>query len=538
MTDDRNLVRELLSRMEGSTLDFKRDQYRLGSNLQKASFVMDVVCMANTPRSESAYILIGVTERNARPGDLVGTVEHHDPAVLQNLVAGNTNPIVQFSYRVIDYSGLELGLFEIPVGQPVPIMATKEFGKLRPGVVYLRREAQNCQAGPHELRRIVEWHSSTGRSAPTKESPESSWEAFFRACDGFEQGRMFIAVLDNGQDLAPEECNSFSRIGWQMVVDFDQATEESGMYSRVEPYLSERSSLRLVALDEPMSPPSPTTSTWIAARGLNSRPSTIQAHTWREWNQLKVQPLSKAILSLAQTTEPNPVTAVVFGGETEYLGTVCQLLDQCFKDRLDFVFAANSIDMFGDIATKFEAKEVYISLPAICAGLRSQIPHTRTVEEIVLPKHEDRTVEVPPDRARWIEEELEIVHLNAGIDSPDSGSELESFLKGQLISWFGLNLGVDVQRTITSRLERRVSAELASRTTRRLNLLHWPGGGGSTVARRVLWNLHSQFPSFLAKRVIPEPLVERLRYLFDITQSPILVLVEESVTNSDDLDRV
>ena len=58
------------------------------------------------------------------------------------------------------------------------------------------------------------------------------------------------------------------------------------------------------------------------------------------------------------------------------------------------------------------------------------------------------------------------------------------------------------------------------------------------MARRLLWNLHRQYPTLLAKRVLPDQLVDRLRYLFDITQSASLVLVEESVTNSDDLDRV
>ena len=137
-----------------------------------------------------------------------------------------------------------------------------------------------------------------------------------------------------------------------------------------------------------------------------------------------------------------------------------------------------------------------------------------------------------------MEEELEIVHVNVGVNSSDPGSALVDFLKGQPISWYGLNLGVDVQRTITPRLAERVSDELASRTTRRLNLGHWPGGGGSTVARRVAWTIHNQYPTVLAKRVVPEPLVERLRYIFDLTQSPVLVVVEDSVANSDDLDRV
>ena len=302
--------------------------------------------------------------------------------------------------------------------------------------------------------------------------------------------------------------------------------------------MAKKKSLRLTTLDEPLEAVSPTSSVWVAAKGLASRPSTIQAHTWREWNQVKTQPLLRLMSSLAQTTEPSPVTAVVLSGEAEYVGTVCELLDQGFKDRLSFVFANEASNNFPDLVSKFEGTEVFISLPAICGGLRSLIPQTGTAEDVVLPGFDGGVATVPVDRARWMEEELEIVHANVGVDASDPGSELEDFLKGQPISWYGLNLGVDVRRTITSRLEKRVSDELGSRTARRLNLGHWPGGGGSTVARRIAWNIHNQYPTVLAKRVMPEPLVERLRYVFDLTQLPVLVVVEDSVANSDDLDRV
>ena len=323
-----------------------------------------------------------------------------------------------------------------------------------------------------------------------------------------------------------------------MVVDFNQSTLEDGLYNKVEAFLSKRKSLRLTALDESLSAVSPSTAIWVAAKGLSSLPSTIQVNTWREWNHAKHAPLSRVIDSVAQSTEPNPVTAVVFGGEAEYLRTVCELLDRAFKDRLNFVFASEASRAFPDWAVNLEATEVHISLPAICGGMRLLSPPKEDVEDILLPAFDGGVAAVPPDRARFIEEEVEIVHVNVGVDSANTGLELEDFLRGQTISWHGLNLAVDVQRTVTPRLEYRIRSELTSRTTRRLNLVHWPGGGGSTVARRVAWNFHGQYPTLLAKRIIPEPLVERLRYIFGLTQMPLLVVVEDSVTNSDDLDRV
>ena len=127
MTDDQSLIARLLSRMESDTLDFKRDQYKLESDQQKSKFMKDIICMANTPRDESAYILIGVTDKNGRAGDVIGSSEHPDPVTFQNLVKSNTNPSVQFSYRTIKYLGVVIGLFEIPVDQSIntPVMVTR-----------------------------------------------------------------------------------------------------------------------------------------------------------------------------------------------------------------------------------------------------------------------------------------------------------------------------------------------------------------------------------------------------------------------------
>lgn len=538
MSGDIELIQQLLSRMESNDLDFKRDQYKLESNRQKSRFVKDIICMANTPRADSAFIVVGVSERNGRPEEVVGIQNHPDPVTFQNLVNGHTNRAVGFSYRVIRYLGVEIGLFEIPVDRDVPVMLRGDFEILKTGVVYTRRNAQNADADAHEIGRIIRWAEEINSGTTADETPVSSWESFYRACDAFDSSRLYIAVLGDERELESDNCQAFAQVTWQLLVDFDLETDEFGMYASAGPHLAERKSLRLTALDEPLSSVSPTTCIWVAANGLSSRPSTIETHTWREWNQSKARPLLRVMSELAQVTEPYPATAVIFGGDGEYVQTVCNLLDQAFGARLSFVFANELPGTYSNLITQFEGTAVSISLPEVCAGLRALETEAGEVQEILLTDHDGGVVMVPPDRARWIEEDLELVHINVGTSSTSPDSELQDFLKGMPISWYGLNLGVDVNRSMTARLQQRVFDELSSRTTRRINLWHWPGGGGSTVARRIAWNLHSQFPTFVAKRVVPGSLIERLQFVFSLTRMPILVLVEDSVSSSEDMDRI
>ncbi len=46
--------------MENETLDFKAKMYDLSYDSNKAKFIKDIISMANTPRDETSYIIIGV----------------------------------------------------------------------------------------------------------------------------------------------------------------------------------------------------------------------------------------------------------------------------------------------------------------------------------------------------------------------------------------------------------------------------------------------------------------------------------------------
>ena len=535
---DTALVTELLARTESNILDFKRDQYRLDSDNQKSDFVRDIISMANTPRDETAYIIIGVVEENGRVVKTVGADRHLDPAAFQDLANGRTDHAIDFSYRAVPFGALELGLFEIPVDRNIPVMARANFHRIRAGTVYIRRNAQNAVADASEIGRIYDWRRTALPAPTTTETSTDTWELFYRACSGFEEGRIYVAVI--GEDPVPtkEYCQMFATVGWQIVVDFDRNTDENGIFLHTKEHLEKRRSLRLTALDAPLGVVSRSACLWIAADGLASRPTTTKGNTFREWNRNVAGPMGQAMTSVARVTEPLPVTAIIMGGSSDVVRVVCERLDEAFGDRLDFVFANDTYSRYSDLIGQFEGTAVSISFPAICSGLHTLSSDQASLEDVDFPANDGGFITVPPGVARWLEEELELVHQNVGMHVTDLNLELEHFLRGNQVTWGGLSLNVDVERRVMPRLQQLVTDCLESRSARRLNLIHWPGGGGTTAARRVAWNLHRRFPTVLVTRVVPDALIDRIRFLFETSRLPVLVIVEDSVTRSDDLDRV
>lgn len=150
--DDESLIQELLYKGEGPTLDYKVKQYPFSGadDGQKSELLKDVLAFANAWRSEVAYILIGVKNDTL---ELVELDVDIDDSRLQEFINSKTNHPVNFSYRSLDYKGLKLGLYTIPV-QDRPVYVRKQYGRVLANTVYVRRGSATTIADPSEVARM------------------------------------------------------------------------------------------------------------------------------------------------------------------------------------------------------------------------------------------------------------------------------------------------------------------------------------------------------------------------------------------------
>ena len=532
--DDVQLIDQLLGRQESDDLDFKSTQYNLSNAQKRSEFIKDIVAMANTPRSGSAYILLGVTEHAGKMTSVRGVTEHPDEADLWTAVSGKVNPAPKFRYRQIRYSGLELGLIEIDSDQPGIIIPRTDFGKLRQGAVYVRKNSTNTEADSADLTRIAQIFQDQPR--PDSSLVSGAWEQFYRACDGFDSRRMYVAVVDGAQPIDSHDWAAMAGIHWNIIVDFDTMSDQDGNFAAAEEAFRQRRSTQLSALDQSVTFTRRST-VWVAAAGLDSRPSTHPITNWRDWNRLKIQRLDQILDHLARISEPTPVTMVVFGGEKDYVESTCFSADRAFTERVEYVFANPNWEYYNEIAERLEADTVAIALPDVCQGLRELQEDSEPTRETLLPKLEGGTVSMEPSRVHWVEEQLELVHWNIGTHRDPQADE-SAFLKGATITWNDLNADVDAERETTGRLEEQIRSELKQRRTLRVNFWHRPGAGATTIARRIAWNIHREYPTVVALDIQPQETAERIRMLFNDTRKPVLVVIDLSGKTNEVVDRL
>ena len=143
---------------ESAHLDYKRDQYKfIGvSDPEKAELFKDILAMANAFRSQVAYILIGVDQQNGI-GKVTGIPKDQfiDDASLQQFINGKTNRPVEFqSYPIPVDDEKIIQVIEIPVQKERPYYSEKQFGSIKPEVVFLRASSETHQADPDEIAKM------------------------------------------------------------------------------------------------------------------------------------------------------------------------------------------------------------------------------------------------------------------------------------------------------------------------------------------------------------------------------------------------
>ncbi len=170
--DNQIPIEELLYEEEGTTLDFKREQYPFNSanDHQKSEIIKDILAFSNAWRRSNAYILLGVEEVKGGRSRPLGIENELDDAQLQQFVNSKTQRPINFTYKTILINGIKIGVITIPI-QSRPHYLEKDYGKLKKHVVYIRRGSSTDEASPEEVH-------SMGRAevSETQEIPNLSFE--------------------------------------------------------------------------------------------------------------------------------------------------------------------------------------------------------------------------------------------------------------------------------------------------------------------------------------------------------------------------
>jgi tetratricopeptide (TPR) repeat protein len=531
---------EILLRSESNTLDFKRDMYEFsGADAQekfikRTEFVKDIISFANTPRDESGYIVIGVKRHSNGTLEKKGISNHIDDNIFQQKMEGWVEPLPRFAYHEITYEELQFGVIEIladrSAGRPhIPTKDSKGGEQLRQSVLYWRRGSKNSESSGEEAKNIYSWFAG-GDSNFKKTTLSEPWKDFVSLSNFEDSEQKYVLFLGLDNAGKSENTEALAGIDWRFVADFDPQSNTSGILKAVKPILEQRSSIHIITKGDAVPRAGDRSTQWYFARGIEGRESSLAGKKWTDWLTSYAGDFRVKIEKLAAAT-PSPIIAIAVWNDV----TIAPLLRRCFEgiteafgENVKLIIVTDNADAFSGIADELSSSIININFRHFFDGLHTHLEKSLSEpgDLVLIPGIDGTEKSIEPSTLAWIEEDLEIVHQNIGTKPNSKIEDRNLFLRGAMITWFDLSIHADLERDKTSDLLRVVRDELGRRQSSRVNLYHRPGAGGSTIGKRILWELRKEFPTTILLRCEPRETVERLTKIFYISDKPLVVLRE------------
>ncbi|MBI5653585.1 MAG: ATP-binding protein [Chloroflexi bacterium] len=540
-----NKLREIFARNENDTLDFKSEPHRLDNEHFNSEFIKDILAMANTPREDAAYIVVGVKLLSDGTKQFIGVPQHPDDSDLQDkLRKARVTPSPKFTYQSVSVDGKSYGVIEIPLVRDGPFFATCDYGVVKANRLYFRRGTKNDEASIYEQNNIYRWFHEPSVQYNLDKKLDSlvipNWDVFLQVTHKFDTDRLYLAIIGPSNEKFRQAWRLFGRLPLSLVLDFDPMTEEDGAYAHASIELKNNRSVHLLSLEDQYTLVPDKACYWYAARGLQGRANSLVNNDWKEWNRKYSNTVRKLIADFARASAGKPITVINLWYAPEYLREICSAVDQAFGDHVDYVFAVPEADRLGELAAQFGAQIISLGLGDILHGITQNISSTPTNPYYAGVPHLDGSfslIDIPD--LRWLSEDFEVLHSNIELEPSGSNRVIgRDYLRGAIISWSDLSGHYDADRDTTEHIIKQVERELETRTSVRFNIYHWPGAGGTTIARRVAWELRRRYPTVLLKRVTPGETVGRFRKIFQLTEKSILAIVEGADTIPDKLEQL
>ena len=372
----------------------------------------------------------------------------------------------------------------------------------------------------------------------------------------YEFDNRYCFFLISGKATPQDKFNGVANIPWLKVFDFDTDSRKEGLLSLIYDYWKSTRSFTIshganVSSAKPLLNDS---TDWYFPLGDSTVPATVYKNSPLKWFKEYKSFLEDQFITIADfcALRYTPVFLILwYDSEKEnmkYLSWVLSVLDPAFhvehntKQIILCVGKDPSVSGLDEIVSTYELEKstVVMKPETVYKYLAdTKVPKRYATNIIRLPRKisnedtHDGIVDV--EDHLWINQYVDVLSLEAQDNIKYRRSKEkdfgEKFLKGDLISWDELASDeFAVERCGKQKVYDCLKKDiLEKQESFILRIFHSPGGGGTTFARQLLWDLHTKVPCGVVKPSLSlsvSDISERVRVLNDKTHLPVVLLID------------
>lgn len=374
------------------------------------------------------------------------------------------------------------------------------------------------------------------------------------AADNFNNRNQYILISPpNDKNTSVDLKSSLARIPWSFILDFDSNTK--GQYGLFTAFGAAKDS-RVVPLvidqyESHISLPISTSGgrlNWLFANGLSESVGT-SCSDFRSWNKRKYGKFIKEALRRFMTDSTNEYYIVCLNVGDRYLKDIIHSIDDIEEveaDLVHFIFVSTDEDYLVNVSEEaqdysFNSASFKMSANEFILGVEETMSCVASVplSSVIVPSKVSGKldcIDISSIVSTLKDGGLDVVHASIGATAPNDLSPSDTFFRGEDISWNDISKGVEATRKIQDALKNKIKDRIQLRQSSKFMLYHDAGAGGTTLARRLAYDLRKEYPVVLLNKYIKGVTEEKLHLFYNRVKTPVLAIVEASKVNITTID--
>lgn len=406
---------------------------------------------------------------------------------------------------------------------------------------------QNIQA--KKVVNVISISNDQDQKVPELSNIESEIKLFLQSVRDFKYGHLILVADHMEPDV---NIQSIGLVPWTFIFDFDQHSRSGGLLSQVETVIKGRRSLHISTWQEKCSITDQSCH-WMFLKGTNEQPDSktkTEFAKWKKQTKSGVEHITDQLEKFGVSCTEYYV--VVFWPDSENISlhvkhiidkleeiNLCKYIIITDKEVRDGGGSQSVLrNLQRELPKENQPTIINLGIADICMILNrhfvKQVSHK--ISKYVLPKHNAAEFDINDQQAQWLGEGLEVLYEEYPYGDKLTLEELQKqsddFYRGgnwPWHMWYKTGAGnVDIERDIMkSILDSLRKYHIDVYKSGLVTLCHAPGSGGTTLAQRILWELHSVTPCAQVKgRISSSDVASRAEFLYDKTKRPVLLLLD------------
>lgn len=253
-----------------------------------------------------------------------------------------------------------------------------------------------------------------------------------------------------------------------------------------------------------------------------------------DWNRKFGKNTEVFLKSFSDVLSNQKNIIVILFNSRRHINFLCEKIEQYLGTNTSFIFANDFNDDLLQVCDDFKGIKVNISIPEIADGFSNVSSNFGIVNpnkgQKLIPFMEKSVTEttgiLTASEFTQLEEYFDVLHKGLP-ENNETEEDRRAFLIGEnKISWFGLKNRFDVERQNFNKKYLKPIEKVIESGRGKVQLVHEAGFGGTTIARRIAWEIHNDYPTLILKKYRDLKIKESLIMLHEKTRKTIFVIME------------